>query len=161
MIPLSPRLYLIGGVVAAFIVVLSFASCEHHRAKVFRADRDKALSQLVDAQSANASNQLVIDSQNRALDKWSKIALSPEDVISLVDNLTKAKKEADERLRLYQIGKESDRALPDCVALLRISLRQRCPSIAAGLLDLATSGENRTGGNSGASPEAATNSAHR
>lgn len=144
------------GLLGALLVVGSFAGCEHHNAKAARAERDQARGQLAETRVANVSNQQVIASQNKALDQWAAIAISPQDVMDLVHNLTEAKKEADATIKLLRSAKEADNALPECVALLRLSLRDRCPSIAAGLLKLQAAGEHRAGGDPGAGPEAAT-----
>lgn len=138
-----PRLYLYAGIVAAFIAVLAFASCEHHNAKVARTERAEALGQLADARSANESNQIVIDAQNKALDKWAEVGVSPQQVAEFIAAETEARKKAETTARLMKLAKESDRALPECVALLRASLSRTCPNIAAGLQKLAGS-EDRT-----------------
>ena len=124
--------------VSVVVGLLAFAGCEHRNAKAARAERNELRGQLADALNANASNQTVIDAQNKALDKWAEVGVSPQQVAEFIEAEVDARREAERKLKTMQIARTHDNALPECVALLRASLSRTCPSIAAGLQKLAS-----------------------
>jgi hypothetical protein len=134
----------------------SFAGCEHHNAKVARAERDAAYGQRDTAIDANHSQANTIDAQTKALAKWKALAASPEDMQAIIDQSNANAREINSLRGIIAKAKGKDRDLPDCIKLLSISLRRTCPSVAAGLRDLASGHQNNHGGNPGTSREAVT-----
>jgi hypothetical protein len=154
------NLYAIGGVAAAFLAVLSFAGCEHQRAKaaVSRAEAlELAKNQAI---SANASMVDTVEAQSLALQKWANLGQSPDEIRSALGTLTDKQKQLDDLRVENNWLRNKDRALPECVALLKASLSQRCPSIAAGLRKLQGSYQDRHGGDPSPGPEATARRTH-
>lgn len=143
MIPL--RLYGYVGVAATFLAVLGFAGCEHNNANKARAERDKIKIVNSLLAEANVANVDTIEALKRANALWQKTCKREEEYTQLLDE----KKAADERitnlLKQNVALRNKDRELPQCVALLKISLSQRCPNIAAGVLKLAGSQDSASG----------------
>lgn len=156
MIPAIPlRLYAYGAVALAFVGVLTFAGCAHRNANHARAERDVANQSKDLALTANESNLETIRIQDEALNKWVKLGVTPDEVRAMLSQAGAQAKELETLRMKFRALKESDRALPECVQLLGISLTQRCPDISAGLRDAADRGENRAGRNTGSGSESA------
>lgn len=153
MLGLNP--YLIGGVTALVLALATFGGCQYQRAEKHQARAELAESNTQTAVDANQALTETIERQAAALEKWADLGVTPEKVAAIVDQSSRFKMRAEELAAENNLLRRADSALPECVALLKISLSNRCPNIAAGLLQLSKgSGENRSGGNPGARREA-------
>lgn len=130
----------------ALLAAIGTAKWQHHAAESARAERDALAAQLDTAVDANASNVTTIDTQARALAKWAALGRTPEQLQQLVAT-------AIEREETYErIAKENsalrakDRNLPDCLRLLQISLRERCPGRALILRQYESGHQDSAGG---------------
>lgn len=140
MISLTPlRLYAYAGIAIAFLAVLGYAKWQHHAAQSARAERDALKGQLGTVVDANASLTTTVEAQDAALKRWAALGLSPADAAAAIASAKSAQESANEAWGQLAALKDKDRALPDCIALLKISLRRRCPAIADGLLKLSHS----------------------
>jgi hypothetical protein len=150
--PFSVSPYLAGGVAACFLAVLGFAGCEHVRAAAAVAGEAKAIARQHSAEAdrdkavdANAGNLVTINAQSAALKLWAGLHRTPAEIALIV-----AAQEAYEK-RLVMLGAEllsarkKDEALPDCQAVLRLSLSRACPATTAGLLKLASGRRENVG----------------
>jgi hypothetical protein len=155
------RLYAYAGIAIAFAATLTFAGCEHSNAESARAARDVAKAALETAVDANASNQVTIEAQGRALDQWMKLGDSPETVRALLVAAAKTIDESTKALAAFLAAKEKDRANPECGALLGANLERACPGIARGLRSAAGGHENGPRRDPGAGAEAAPERDHR
>jgi hypothetical protein len=129
--------YILGGVAAAFLAALGFAGCQYQRAEKYEARATLAEANTATAIDANQAGQLTIERQARALKQWADLGVTPEKVAAIIDQSSRFKASIDTLAAENNLLRSKDRALPECVALLKISLSQRCPSIAAGLMQLA------------------------
>jgi len=148
-------LWVCAGLVAALVVTGSFAGCEHHNAKVARAERAAAESQRDTAIDANKSNVTTIEAQQKALEQWKALGITPGEakaaVLLAVENHAKAEQLAAE----LKNAKEHDRANPDCNAILSADIERACPLVVLGLRDVARGDKNGAGGSAGPRRETA------
>ena len=158
MISLTPlRLYAYAGIAIGFLAVLGYAKWQHHAAQSARARADALQVQVDTAVDANASLTTTVEAQDAALKRWAALGVTPEEVHDQLDQIRRHKERSDELKAENDMLRAKDRALPECVALLKASLSKRCPSIAAGLVQLAAgSGQNSAGRDSGTRREAPT-----
>jgi hypothetical protein len=155
------RLCVYAGIAIAFASVLTFAGCEHSNAEAARAERDSAEIARDTAVDANAGNLVTIETQRRALEEWRALRVTPEEAAlaiaahhALVDKVLEQAAELEK-------AKESDRARPDCEALLDADFERVCPATARGLRKYESRDQDRDGRGSGAGGEAAADRAHR
>lgn len=133
MITTKLLMWVCAGLLGALIVTGGFAGCEHVNANAARAQRDAAEAARDTAVDANTSNQVTIEAQDRALDKWMKLGSSPEEVARLVTKTLTAANAAVTEATAVLKAKETERANPECAAVLGANLERACPAIARGL----------------------------
>lgn len=149
--------YLIGGVAAVIVALGSFGGCQYVRAEAAVAKAQKETAKREGAEAArdkaieaNTSQQVTIEAQSAALDKWAKIGTSPDQVAALVQDLKRFSDQLAARAAANDKLKENDLAKPDCAALLAVSVQRACPGIAAGLRNYAGGHQNNPGRDPGA-----------
>jgi hypothetical protein len=144
--------YLKLGIIAAVgLSIITLAICfKVQTARLHTAqERLKAAeSMLASVTDANASCVVTVDAQGKALKKWAALGVTETEVAGWRDQMQRHKQHADELRAENNMLRSKDRALPECVALLKISLQSRCPNVAAGLRKLA--GGNQNGDSRGA-----------
>lgn len=122
--------YLAGGALLILVGSLSFAGCEHLRAKSARAGEAKAVAQRDEARAANASNIVTIDTQAKALEQWKALHKTPEEVSAIVSNARAYVDEIDRLSRQVKFYRERDKSLPECLRLMQIAY-STCPGRTA------------------------------
>jgi hypothetical protein len=140
MIPLRVWLYIAA---AGMLAVLIW----HDRHETKRANA--AVADLTRVVDANHSQTAVIEAQSHALAEWKKLVRSPEDMQRIIDAANANARETIAMRGILARAKGKDRDLPDCIKLLAISLTRACPTVSAGLRDLANH-KVGAGGDSGA-----------
>lgn len=147
---LPSRATLIGFAVLglALLAAIGTAKWFHHEAQAARAERDAVQAQLDTAVDANQSQATTIDTQTRALAKWAALGKTPEQLQQLVTVAHEREKTYEQIAKENSALKAKDRNLPDCIRLLQISLRERCPGRALVLRRAADSYEDGRSGNS-------------
>ena len=138
----------------------SFAGCEHHNAKVARAERDAVKSMLETAVDANTSNVTTIKAQAKALKAWQDLKVTPEQIADLLVSKSHFEAKSASLEKQNAALRNKDRELPECVALLRMSLQRACPGISTGLRKLQSGDQDSPGGNPHPRGEALTTGTH-
>jgi hypothetical protein len=149
------RLGIYAFVALAFLASLAYGKWQHHRAESAIARADSVEAQLDTATDANASLVTTVQAQDKALKQWAALGISPADAAAAIASAKTAQDSANEAWGRLAALKDKDRALPDCIALLKTSLSRRCPAVADGLLKLSRGHENGSGRDPGAGSETA------
>lgn len=160
---LPSRATLIGyGVLSVLLLIaIGTAKWQHHAAVSARAERDALKGQLDTATDANASLVTTVGVQDKALKQWASLGVTPEEAKGQLDQINRHKVRSDELKAENDMLRARDRVLPECIALLKASLTKRCPSIAAGLVQLATGrGENSANRSTDSGSQAASSRTH-
>jgi uncharacterized protein HemX len=154
MFGLSP--YLLGGVTALVLALATFGGCQYQAKEKWRARAELAESGTQVAVDANTACQATVEAQDKALNQWVALAATPTELAALVGSLRDKAAQTEDLQREVNLFRQKDRALPECVALLKASLTLRCPGVVAGLRHAAAgSRENGDGGSTHPSREAA------
>lgn len=142
--------YLAGGAAAIMLALASFGGCQYIRAEAAVSAKERAVTTREAAEAdrdnaieANASNLVTIAAQDKALNQWVNLGVTPEEVRAMLSAASTQARELENLRTKFRALKGKDRDLPDCVELLAISLTRRCPDIAAGVRDAA--GRNQDG----------------
>jgi hypothetical protein len=154
------QLGLVAGLALLLVIVGGVASCEHNRARAEHQQRLSVEMQLAAAIDANASNQVTIGAQQRALEEWRSLGVTPEEAAIAVASMSEIRGLVAKLREAIEKAKEVDRAKPDCAALLGASIERMCPGIAAGLRRAQDSHKDAAGGSARPSREAAPSRAH-
>jgi hypothetical protein len=154
------QLGLVAGLILLLLVVSGFAGCERRRANAEHQQRVSVEMQLGAAVDANASNQVTIGAQQRALEEWRSLGVTPEEAAIAVASMGEVLGLVAKLREEIEKAKERDRAKPDCAALLGASIERMCPGVAAGLRRAQDGHENRDGGSARPGREAARGRAH-
>lgn len=135
MIPLPPRIYIYGAL-ALLVCGLCIAL------KVQGSRLETAKLKLSAANAANTTNLVTINAQANALDQWKKLGRTPEQMAVFIANATERERAYNAVFAENRMLKESDRALPECVELLKMRIDKLCPGRAFILRDLANKNDH-------------------
>jgi hypothetical protein len=155
MFGLSP--YLLGGVAATILALATFGGCQYQAKEKWQARAELAESGTQVAVDANTACTATVEAQDKALNQWVALAATPQELAALVGSLRDKAAQTEDLENEVNLFRRRDRVLPECLALLKNSLSQRCPNVAAGLRKLAAGGsQDGDGGSTHPSREAAT-----
>jgi hypothetical protein len=144
--------YLLGGVGLILAGSLTFAGCEHLRAKAAVAGEAKAVSERNHAIGANSSNLTTIADLKAALAEWEAIGKPVVEVKELLATLDERTAELNGARNELRKHRQAAATLPECQSLLRTTFAA-CPGIDLGLRSISSCYENRNGASACAGPE--------
>lgn len=149
--------YACGALLVSLVIAGGFAGCEHRNANEARADRESMKSERNAARNdrdqvvkANQSQELTIEAQNKALNKWAELGVSPKDVKELMAAAIAKKLELERLIAENEKEKEKDNANPDCEKLRRVDFQRVCPHRAGVLRRYENRVPRSSGGSAGA-----------
>jgi hypothetical protein len=129
--------YVLGGIAAVFLAMATFGGCEHIRAKAAIAgevkaehERDQARFNTSVAVKANQAQAVTIDAQDKALNRWAEIGVTPDEVRAMLAAAAAKARELEQLVALNAKVKEKDNANPDCERLRQTDFQRLCPNRA-------------------------------
>jgi hypothetical protein len=129
--------YLVGGVAAVFVAMATFGGCEYVRAEAAIAGETKAQQKQDQAEfdrdeavNANKAQKVTIDAQDRALNQWAAIGVSPAEVKALLAAAAKRAADLEQLVARNAKQKEKDNENPDCDRLRQVDFQKLCPNRA-------------------------------
>lgn len=140
-----------GGLVLALAVTGGWGAYQASKREDAEAALLAARSELQRANDALRDTNTANDALSDAVDKWRALATPSEDVKAAAEAATAAANRIAARSAELRQDEETDRANPDCAALLAVDLARACPAIARGMRERAARGVPRSD-DRGASP---------